>query len=152
MKTVKSSALSAAILLSGFASSAAWSAVQRNHRLSVRRARSPALPRVSARIWKRRAAGDRRYQQATPTIGGKAVTFKLQSEDDQSDPRTAVAAAQRLVDSGVAGVVGTGTPAPAFPLRGFTTMRASPGRAGRHRARLYQTGFRHQLPRDGPRR
>jgi branched-chain amino acid transport system substrate-binding protein len=44
------------------------------------------------------------------------VTFKLQSEDDQSDPRTAVAVAQRLVDSGVAGVVGhwnTGTSIPA---------------------------------------
>ncbi|WAH53529.1 branched-chain amino acid ABC transporter substrate-binding protein [Pseudescherichia vulneris] len=51
-----------------------------------------------------------------PTIGGKAVTFKLQSEDDQSDPRTAVAVAQRLVDSEVAGVVGhwnTGTSIPA---------------------------------------
>ncbi|WP_416414230.1 branched-chain amino acid ABC transporter substrate-binding protein [Pantoea sp. App145] len=51
-----------------------------------------------------------------PVIGGKAVTFKLQSEDDQSDPRVAVAVAQRLVDSGVAGVVGhwnTGTSIPA---------------------------------------
>lgn len=49
-------------------------------------------------------------------LGGKAVTFKLQSEDDQSDPRVAVAVAQRLVDSGVAGVVGhwnTGTSIPA---------------------------------------
>ena len=38
------------------------------------------------------------------------------SEDDQSDPRTAVAVAQRLVDEGVAGVVGhwnTGTSIPA---------------------------------------
>lgn len=51
-----------------------------------------------------------------PTLGGKAVTFKLQSEDDQSDPRVAVAVAQRLVDSGAAGVVGhwnTGTSIPA---------------------------------------
>ncbi len=51
-----------------------------------------------------------------PTIDGKAVTFKLVSEDDQSDPRTAVAVAQRLVDAGVAGVVGhwnTGTSIPA---------------------------------------
>ncbi len=51
-----------------------------------------------------------------PVIGGKAVTFKLISEDDQSDPRTAVAVAQRLVDQGVAGVVGhwnTGTSIPA---------------------------------------
>ncbi|CAI2410176.1 branched-chain amino acid ABC transporter substrate-binding protein [Serratia liquefaciens] len=51
-----------------------------------------------------------------PTLKGKAVTFKLLSEDDQSDPRTAVAVAQRLVDEGVAGVVGhwnTGTSIPA---------------------------------------
>ncbi|RLM16690.1 branched chain amino acid ABC transporter substrate-binding protein [Gibbsiella quercinecans] len=51
-----------------------------------------------------------------PTLGGKPVTFKLVSEDDQSDPRTAVAVAQRLVDQGVAGVVGhwnTGTSIPA---------------------------------------
>ncbi|GAK26905.1 branched-chain amino acid ABC transporter substrate-binding protein [Serratia liquefaciens] len=51
-----------------------------------------------------------------PTLKGKAVTFKLLSEDDQSDPRTAVAVAQRLVDEGVVGVVGhwnTGTSIPA---------------------------------------
>lgn len=51
-----------------------------------------------------------------PVIDGKAVTFKLVSEDDQSDPRTAVTVAQRLVDEGVAGVVGhwnTGTSIPA---------------------------------------
>lgn len=51
-----------------------------------------------------------------PTLGGKAVTFKLQSEDDQSDPRVAVSVAQRLVDDGAAGVVGhwnTGTSIPA---------------------------------------
>lgn len=51
-----------------------------------------------------------------PTLNGKPVTFKLVSEDDQSDPRTAVAVAQRLVDEGVAGMVGhwnTGTSIPA---------------------------------------
>lgn len=51
-----------------------------------------------------------------PTLNGKPVTFKLLSEDDQSDPRTAVAVAQRLVDEGVVGVVGhwnTGTSIPA---------------------------------------
>lgn len=51
-----------------------------------------------------------------PTLKGQPVTFKLRSEDDQSDPRTAVAVAQRLVDEGVAGVVGhwnTGTSIPA---------------------------------------
>ncbi|GAB7528404.1 branched-chain amino acid ABC transporter substrate-binding protein [Pseudomonas sp. 3A(2025)] len=51
-----------------------------------------------------------------PKIGGEAVTYKLLSEDDQSDPRTAVTVAQRLVDAGVVGVVGhwnTGTSIPA---------------------------------------
>ncbi|OCW19150.1 branched-chain amino acid ABC transporter substrate-binding protein [Pseudomonas sp. S3E12] len=51
-----------------------------------------------------------------PTINGEVVTFKLVSEDDQSDPRTAVTVAQRLVDEGVVGVVGhwnTGTSIPA---------------------------------------
>ena len=51
-----------------------------------------------------------------PVIDGQAVTFKLLSEDDQSDPKVAVTVAQRLVDSGVAGVVGhwnTGTSIPA---------------------------------------
>lgn len=49
-------------------------------------------------------------------LDGETVVFKLISEDDQSDPRTAVAVAQRLVDQQVAGVVGhwnTGTSIPA---------------------------------------
>ncbi|MFK3725805.1 branched-chain amino acid ABC transporter substrate-binding protein [Pseudomonas monteilii] len=51
-----------------------------------------------------------------PKIGGEAVTYKLVSEDDQSDPKTAVSVAQRLVDADVVGVVGhwnTGTSIPA---------------------------------------
>ncbi|AKA24482.1 branched-chain amino acid ABC transporter substrate-binding protein [Pseudomonas chlororaphis] len=51
-----------------------------------------------------------------PQINGEAVTYKLVSEDDQSDPRTAVSVAQRLVDAEVVGVVGhwnTGTSIPA---------------------------------------
>lgn len=51
-----------------------------------------------------------------PKMGGQPVTFKLKSEDDQSDPRAAVIAAQRLVDSDVVGVIGhwnTGTSIPA---------------------------------------
>ncbi|HGM4940762.1 branched-chain amino acid ABC transporter substrate-binding protein [Serratia marcescens] len=74
----------------------------------------------SARIGKdlengaRLAIADANAQK--PTLNGKPVTFKLLSEDDQSDPRTSVAVAQRLVDEGVAGVVGhwnTGTSIPA---------------------------------------
>src|ERR1700757_5075407 len=40
------------------------------------------------------------------TIGGKAVKFQLQSEDDQADPKQGPLIAQRLVDGKVAGVVG----------------------------------------------
>ncbi len=50
------------------------------------------------------------------TIGGKQVTFELLSEDDAADPKQGTAAAQKLVDAGVAGVVGhlnSGTSIPA---------------------------------------
>ena len=43
---------------------------------------------------------------ANPTLGGKPVKFELVSEDDAADPKTATTVAQRLVDMGVAGVVG----------------------------------------------
>lgn len=49
-------------------------------------------------------------------IGGKAVKFELLSEDDQADPKQGTAVAQKLVDSGVNGVVGhnnSGTTIPA---------------------------------------
>lgn len=39
-------------------------------------------------------------------IGGKSIRFELIAEDDQGDPRQAVLVAQRLVDDGVAGVIG----------------------------------------------
>ncbi|WP_254615014.1 branched-chain amino acid ABC transporter substrate-binding protein [Burkholderia pyrrocinia] len=39
-------------------------------------------------------------------IGGKAVTFKLASVDDQADPKIGVQVAQSLVDRGVAAVMG----------------------------------------------
>ncbi|HUQ29417.1 MAG TPA: branched-chain amino acid ABC transporter substrate-binding protein [Usitatibacter sp.] len=40
------------------------------------------------------------------TIGGQPVTFKMQSEDDQADPKTGATVAQKLVDAKVAAVVG----------------------------------------------
>lgn len=43
---------------------------------------------------------------AKPSIGGQAVTFEIQAEDDQADPRTATVVAQKLVDGGAKGVVG----------------------------------------------
>ncbi|HQN13161.1 MAG TPA: branched-chain amino acid ABC transporter substrate-binding protein [Quisquiliibacterium sp.] len=52
-------------------------------------------------------------------IGGKEVTFELLSEDDASDPKQGTAAAQKLVDAKVAGVIGhlnSGTTIPASKL------------------------------------
>jgi len=49
-------------------------------------------------------------------IGGKTANFVIQAEDDQADPRIGVQAAQKLVDGGVAVVVGhfnSGTTIPA---------------------------------------
>ena len=40
------------------------------------------------------------------TVAGKKLKFELQSEDDQGDPKAGVAAAQKLIDSGVKYVVG----------------------------------------------
>ena len=50
------------------------------------------------------------------TINGKKIKFELQAEDDASDPKQGTAAAQKLCDSKVAGVVGhlnSGTTIPA---------------------------------------
>ena len=52
-------------------------------------------------------------------IGGKAVTFSLLSEDDGADPKQGTAAAQKLVDAKVAGVIGhlnSGTTIPASKI------------------------------------
>lgn len=53
------------------------------------------------------------------TIGGKKIKFELQAEDDASDPKQGTAAAQKLCDSKVAGVVGhlnSGTTIPASTI------------------------------------
>ena len=53
------------------------------------------------------------------TIGGKKIKFELQAEDDASDPKQGTAAAQKLCDSKVAGVVGhlnSGTTIPASKI------------------------------------
>jgi branched-chain amino acid transport system substrate-binding protein len=52
-------------------------------------------------------------------IGGKTANFTIQAEDDQADPRVGVQAAQKLVDAGVAVVVGhfnSGTTIPASQI------------------------------------
>ncbi|PHV10510.1 branched-chain amino acid ABC transporter substrate-binding protein [Chitinimonas sp. BJB300] len=51
-----------------------------------------------------------------PEIGGKKVKFELLAEDDQADPKAGAQVAQKLVDSGVIGVIGhfnSGTSIPA---------------------------------------
>ena len=53
------------------------------------------------------------------TIGGKKVKFELLAEDDAADPKQGTAAAQKLVDSKVLGVVGhlnSGTTIPASKI------------------------------------
>ena len=53
------------------------------------------------------------------TIGGQKVTFELLAEDDAADPKQGTAAAQKLVDAKVAGVVGhlnSGTTIPASTI------------------------------------
>jgi len=52
-------------------------------------------------------------------IAGKSAQFELISEDDMADPRTATQVAQKLVDDGVAGVIGhmnSGTSIPASKI------------------------------------
>lgn len=56
---------------------------------------------------------------ANPTINGSPATFELLVEDDAGDPKQGVAAAQKLVDAKVAGIIGhlnSGTTIPASQL------------------------------------
>ena len=56
---------------------------------------------------------------AKTTIGGKAVTFEVQAEDDQADPKMAPVVAQKLADAKVSAVVGhfnSGTTIPASKI------------------------------------
>src|SRR5690606_12837216 len=53
------------------------------------------------------------------TIGGKKIKFELLGEDDAADPKQGTAAAQKLVDAGVKGVIGhlnSGTTIPASKI------------------------------------
>ena len=49
------------------------------------------------------------------TIGGKKVRFELMAEDDAADPKQGTAAAQKLCDAKVNGVVGHLNSVPPFP-------------------------------------
>ena len=82
-----------------------------------------------------------------PTIGGKPVVYKLVAADDQSDPRTAVAVAQQLVDQHVIGVVGhwnTGCSVPASRVyRDAGIPQIAPASTGhQYTQQGYTTAFR----------
>jgi len=49
------------------------------------------------------------------TIGGQKVTLKLDSEDDQGDPKVGVQIAQKLVDSGAIAILGPNNSGVAIP-------------------------------------
>src|SRR3954464_7678363 len=49
------------------------------------------------------------------TIGGKKIKFEIQAEDDAADPKQGTAAAQKLCDAKVAGVVGHLNSGPTIP-------------------------------------
>jgi branched-chain amino acid transport system substrate-binding protein len=50
------------------------------------------------------------------TVAGQKVTFKLDSEDDQADPKVGVQVAQKLVDNGVFAVLGPYNSGVAIPV------------------------------------
>ena len=81
------------------------------------------------------------------TIGGQKVKFELLSEDDAADPKQGTAAAQKLVDAKVAGVIGhlnSGTTIPASTLYNRAGIaQISPSSTNpRYTLQGYNTAFR----------
>jgi len=81
------------------------------------------------------------------TLGGKPVRLELIAEDDGAEPKTATIVAQKLVDAGVAGVIGhlnSGTSIPASKLYNAAGIpQISPSAtAVKYTAQGYQTAFR----------
>nr|WP_255580425.1 ABC transporter substrate-binding protein [Diaphorobacter sp. MNS-0] len=60
------------------------------------------------------------------TIGGKKVKLELVAEDDAADPKQGTAAAQKLCDAKVAGVVGHLNSGTTIPASRSTTTAGSP--------------------------
>ena len=81
------------------------------------------------------------------TLGGKPVRLELIAEDDGAEPKTATIVAQKLVDAGVAGVIGhlnSGTSIPASKLyldAGIPQISPS-ATAVKYTAQGYKTAFR----------
>ncbi len=81
------------------------------------------------------------------TLGGKPVRLELIAEDDGAEPKTATIVAQKLVDAGVAGVIGhlnSGTSIPASKLYSDAGIpQISPSAtAVKYTAQGYKTAFR----------
>lgn len=86
------------------------------------------------------------FNATHPAIGGKPVTFELDSQDDQADPRTGTTVAQRLIDNNVRGVVGhfnSGTSIPASDLYDRAGLpQISMATSPQYTARGYKTTYR----------
>ncbi|WP_186170098.1 branched-chain amino acid ABC transporter substrate-binding protein [Burkholderia gladioli] len=86
------------------------------------------------------------FNATKPVIGGKPVTFTLDSQDDQADPRTGTTVAQRLIDDGVSGIIGhfnSGTSIPASDLYERAGLpQVSMATSPQYTARGYKTTFR----------
>ncbi|WP_186074243.1 branched-chain amino acid ABC transporter substrate-binding protein [Burkholderia gladioli] len=86
------------------------------------------------------------FNATKPVIGGKPVTFMLDSQDDQADPRTGTTVAQRLIDDGVSGIIGhfnSGTSIPASDLYERAGLpQVSMATSPQYTARGYKTTFR----------
>lgn len=81
------------------------------------------------------------------TLGGKPVRLELIAEDDGAEPKTATIVAQKLIDSGVVGVIGhlnSGTSIPASKLYNDAGIpQISPSAtAVKYTAQGYKTAFR----------
>lgn len=83
---------------------------------------------------------------SVPKIGGHPIRFELLSEDDQADPRQGTAVAQKLVDAGIAGMLGhfnSGTSIPASKIyaeAGIPQLAMATSAA--YTAQGYKTTFR----------
>ena len=86
------------------------------------------------------------FNATHPTIGGKPVSFELDSQDDQADPHTGTVVAQRLIDDGVSGIIGhfnSGTSIPASDLYNRAGLpQISMATSPVYTARGYKTTFR----------
>jgi branched-chain amino acid transport system substrate-binding protein len=84
------------------------------------------------------------------TIGGKKVKFELLAEDDAADPKQGTAAAQKLVDAKVNGVVGhlnSGTTIPASKIYSDAGIPAD--QPQRHQPQVHAPGLQDRVPRGG---